>query len=226
MYRLDYVDIARRSSARGLQSEYWRKWRFSTFVRENISQTVSRPNTARTTINHQLGNRISLICCWFLTSARLSCYHTPNSALSSLFHSFILFYRPNIVVSCTSDDYVPDVFWGGKEKSLPPHFLPTGGPGAPNFYALWSSGALLKFQIWRRKMGSRGWVRQKMTSECIFNSEAYTAADRCREVRECVVRCVPSCITSGYVVLPGLVNDCRKSTTAWSSRHANLQAYT
>jgi len=42
---IEYADIARRSSARGLQSEYSRrKWRISTSIRQNISQTVC--NTA------------------------------------------------------------------------------------------------------------------------------------------------------------------------------------
>jgi len=67
MYRpTDYVDIAGRSSVRGLQSEYsGRNWRFVTATRENVAQTVC--NTATVTIDHQheIAYRF-LICCRFL----------------------------------------------------------------------------------------------------------------------------------------------------------------
>jgi len=49
---VDYSDIAGHSPAGDLQTEYsGRKWRFSTYIRENTSQTASC--TDMVTINHQ-----------------------------------------------------------------------------------------------------------------------------------------------------------------------------
>jgi len=57
------VDIAQRSPARGLQSQYsGRKWQLSSYTRENISQTISvRPRLLLTI------NRKSHIGCWMST---------------------------------------------------------------------------------------------------------------------------------------------------------------